>query len=193
MRLTPQRPVSAVLSRRRLAGLALLLLTLAACDQPVAPVVTPLAVGQPFPAFMLDFVTPKGQPAPSWHGKMLILNVWATWCPPCRREMPDLEKLSQTLDPARFAVMGLSIDEDTRLAQEFLLQRGITFPNFFDQSGNVVRPLGLQAYPETFLIAPDRTLLRRITGLQDWASPETIGTLEALYRAPHPVVADVRP
>ena len=168
---------------RRWAGLALLLLTLAACDQPVVPAPAPLAVGQPFPAFMLDFISKNKDAAPALQGKLLVLNIWATWCPPCRREMPDLEHLSKTLDPQRFAVVGLSIDADTLLAAEFLLQHGISFANFFDQGGQISRPLGLKAYPETFVIAPDRTLLRRMTGLQDWASPEMVRMLEALYQA----------
>lgn len=181
--LASQRPIGLVSGLRRLAGLALLLLTLAACNQAAAPVAPPLAVGQPFPAFMLDFISKNNDAAPALQGKLLVLNIWATWCPPCRREMPSLELLGKTLDPRRFAVVGLSIDEDTLLAAEFLVQHGITFVNFFDQGGQVSRPLGLKAYPETFVIAPDRTLLRRMTGLHDWGSPEMVSLLEELYRA----------
>lgn len=180
MMLASQRPFSPWFGLRRWASLALLLLALVACDQPAAP---PLSVGQPFPAFMLDFISKNNAAAPSWQGKLLVLNIWATWCPPCRAEMPSLEKLGKTLDPQRFAVVGLSIDADTLLASEFLLQHGISFANFFDQGGQLSRPLGLKAYPETFVIAPDRTLLRRMTGLHDWASPAMVRMLEELYQA----------
>lgn len=181
--LASQRPFSLVFGLRRLAGLALLLLTLVACDQAAAPVPPSLAVGQPFPAFMLDILAKKDDAGASLQGKLLVLNIWATWCPPCRREMPSLELLGKTLDPKRFAVVGLSIDEDTLLAAEFLVQHGITFVNFFDQGGRLSRPLGLKAYPETFVIAPDRSLLRRMTGLHDWGTPEMVSLLEELYRA----------
>lgn len=172
-----------VLYLRRSAVLCLLVLSLAACQKAEAPPAASLTVGQPFPAFMLDFISGGQEGAPSWQGKMLVLNVWATWCPPCRREMPDLDHLSKTLDPQRFAVIGLSIDEDTLLAAEFLVQHGITFSNFFDKAGQMSRPLGLKAYPETFVIAPDRTLLRRMTGLHAWSSPEMVSLIEGLYPA----------
>lgn len=196
MMLASQRPFSLVFGLRRLVGLAFLLLALVACDQAAAPAAPPLAVGQPFPAFMLDFISKNNDAAPALQGKLLVLNIWATWCPPCRREMPSLELLGKTLDPKRFAVVGLSIDEDTLLAAEFLVQHGITFVNFFDQGGQLSRPLGLKAYPETFVIAPDRTLLRRMTGLHDWGAPEMVSLLEGLYRAQPGVGlagADVRP
>ena len=114
---------------------------------------------------------------------MLVLNIWATWCPPCRREMPSLEHLSKTLDPKRFAVIGLSIDNDAFLASEFLAKNGISFINFHDQNGERSRQLGLKAYPETFVIAKDLTLVRRMTGLHDWSSPEMVSMLEGLYQA----------
>ncbi len=179
--LTRPRSVGLLFSLWRVVAIGLLLASLGACDKPAAPAAAPLVEGQPFPAFMLDFISSRNDAAPSWQGKMLVLNVWATWCPPCRREMPDLELLSKTLDPKRFAVIGLSVDADTLLAEEFLVQHGITFVNFFDQNGQVARPLALQAYPQTFVIAPDRILLRRIIGDREWASPEMVSMLEGLY------------
>ena len=177
----PVRPHRAAMHLGRLALLCLVWLSLAACQRAEAPPVSPLQVGQPFPAFMLDFLVRNNEGAPAWQGKLLVLNIWATWCPPCRREMPDLDLLSKTLDPTRFAVIGVSIDGDTQLAEEFLLQHGITFRNFFDKAGELSRPLALKAYPETFLIAPDRTLLRRMTGLHTWASPEMVAVIEGLH------------
>ncbi len=117
---------------------------------------------------------------------MLVLNVWATWCPPCRREMPSLERLSRTLDPQRFAVIGLSTDQDEKLASEFLLQNQITFANFFDQSGKIAKQLGLKVYPETFVIAPDGTLVERIPGLREWDSAAMLAQLEDAYQRHRP-------
>ena len=168
---------------RRVAAMCLLIVSLAACDKPAAPAAPQLVEGQAFPPFMLDFISGENDAAQSLHGKMLVLNIWATWCPPCRREMPDLDRLSKTLDPKRFAVIGLSTDDDALLASEFLAQNGITFTNFLDQNGKMSRQLGLQVYPETFVIAPDRTLVRRMTGLHDWSSPDMVSMLEGLYQA----------
>lgn len=183
MILTRPRSVALLFGLRRVLAIGLLLGLLGACNKPAAPAAATLVEGQAFPAFMLDFIANRNEATPSWQGKVLVLNVWATWCPPCRREMPDLELLSQTLDPQRFAVIGLSVDQDTLLAQEFLLQHGITFANFFDQGGSVARPLNLQAYPQTFVIAPDRTLLQSVSGLREWGSPEMVNWLEGLYQS----------
>lgn len=168
---------------RRVAAMCLLMVSLAACDKPAAQVAPQLVEGQAFPSFMLDFISSGNDAAPSLYGKMLVLNIWATWCPPCRREMPGLDRLSKTLDPKRFAVIGLSTDDDALLTSEFLAQNGITFTNFLDQSGKMSRQLGLQVYPETFVIAQDHTLVRRMTGLQDWSSPDMVSMLEELYQA----------
>lgn len=154
---------------------------LAACSK--APPPKPeIAEGKQFPPLSLsNSLNALGDP--SLRGKMLILNVWATWCPPCRREMPGLERLSKTLDPKRFAVLGMSTDQDERLASEFLLQNGITFVNFHDEGARMAREWNLKVYPETFLIAPDGTLLRRVQGLREWDSPEMMAELEDVYQA----------
>lgn len=168
--------------------MGLLLAPLAACDSASLPAnaagaAAPLVEGRVFPSSMLDLISTRSDGGRSWHGKMLILNVWATWCPPCRREMPDLERLSQRLDPKRFAVIGISVDADTLLVSEFLLQNGITFANYFDQNAQVSRVVGLKAYPETFVIAPNRTLVKRMTGYREWNSPEMLGMLKALEQS----------
>jgi thiol-disulfide isomerase/thioredoxin len=174
-------------SRRRLVWLlCVALLALAGCERagpaPVPAAGTPvLAAGQAFPPFMLEFLA-RGDVRHSLRGKLLVLNVWASWCPPCRDEMPGLDSLSKTLDPRRFAVVGLSTDDDAWLASEFLQQHAIGFPNFLDQGGVMSRRLGLQVYPETFVIAADGTLLQRITGRHDWGSAAMRARLELLER-----------
>jgi thiol-disulfide isomerase/thioredoxin len=165
--------------RRVAAGLVCIAFA-AACGKSEAPAQP--AEGRLFPALALDDTAGNALAAPALQGKMLVLNVWATWCPPCRHEMPGLERLSRSLDPKRFAVIGMSTDRDELLASEFLLQNGITFTNFFDRNGRMARQLGLKVYPETFVIAPDGVLMQRITGLREWDSAEMHAQLEAAYR-----------
>ncbi|HWJ96499.1 MAG TPA: TlpA disulfide reductase family protein [Telluria sp.] len=180
--------------RKRLLAPMLGLLALAACGRAPAPAAAPatpvaaapaaapvLTEGKPFPAFMLDYLA-KGQPGAALRGKMIVLNVWATWCPPCRREMPGLDRLSRLLDRERVAVVGMSTDDDSRLAAEFLQQRSISFANYHDEGAVLAKRLGLEVYPETFVIAADGTLLARMTGLQDWDKPEVIARLRDLER-----------
>lgn len=165
---------------RRWCATSFMLVALTGCDKAAAPAA--FAEGQAFPAYMLALLAGEEAGAAHLQGKMLVLNIWATWCPPCREEMPSLNRLDKTLDPKRFAVVGLSIDADTLLAAEFLLQHRIDFKNYFDKDATVTRQLGLKAYPETFVIAPDRTLLWRVTGMRDWSSAETIQQLERHYQ-----------
>lgn len=161
----------------------LVLAAMTGCGQAVAPTPPRLMEGQAFPASMLDLVSMRNDASSSLNGKMLVLNIWATWCPPCRHEMPGLNHLSRVLDPNRFAVVGVSTDGDPLLVSEFLLQNGISFANVHDLNGKVARQMGLQAYPETFVIAPDRTLVRRMSGQHEWGSPDMVKLLEELYRA----------
>jgi thiol-disulfide isomerase/thioredoxin len=157
-------------------------LAVAGCGKQVEPPLAQPVEGRPFPPLVLEAGSGDALAARGFQGKMLVLNVWATWCPPCRREMPSLESLSRTLDPSRFAVVGMSTDADERVALEFLYQNNITFANFFDKNGRLAKQFGLKVYPETFLIAPDGTLVRRVPGLREWNSAEVIAELEAAYQ-----------
>ena len=168
--------------RLSLIMMVLLLVSVSACNNSESSVSPQLLEGKAFPSLMLNYVLGGKAGEPAFQGKVLVLNVWATWCPPCRKEMPSLQRLSQTLDPKRFAVIGLSTDEDSLLAIEFLTQGGITFSNFFDRNGKMSKQLGLKVYPETFLITPDGILALRVSGLQDWSSPEMLVLLEEIYR-----------
>lgn len=167
--------------RRSRFGLMALFGLLAACGQPDA-VTRPLE-GEPFPDLALTADDGRQVSIGSFRGKLLVMNVWATWCPPCRREMPSLERLSRTADARRFSVIGLSVDRDTHLVREFLRQYGVTFPSFLDPNQEIARKiLDVKAFPETFLIAPDGRLVRRIVGEQEWHGTGMREVLEAAYR-----------
>ena len=110
--------------------------------------------------------------------KFLLINFWATWCTPCRKEMPDLQKLSTELDNMRYAVIGVSVDSDTNLVKEFLLQNNIQYPNFQDKSKYIASTLlGIKAFPETLIVSPEGIILKRISGL---ITPEDL-SLEKLF------------
>lgn len=171
-------PIGARLLR---AAAVALLASVCACGDPAAP---QLAEGRAFPLSMLDGVVNADGVRPALHGKIVVLNIWATWCVPCRKEMPSLERLSRALDGQRYAVVGLSIDDDVLLAAEFLTQNAITFANFFDPNGKISGQLGVRVYPETFVIAQDGTLARRMTGMRDWSDPAVLALLDEIGRAP---------
>ena len=167
----------------RIAAALGLTTTVAACDWLATSSEEParFVEGRPVPPELLALIHGQGEAAQSLRGKMLVVNVWATWCGPCRIEMPSLNRLSKLLEPQKFAVVGVSTDVDGLLVSEFLLQNGISYSNFWDPAGKVIRQLGLTTYPDTLVIAPDHILVRRITGLREWSSPEMVKFIESLY------------
>lgn len=104
-----------------------------------------------------------------FNDKTLLINFWATWCTPCRKEMPDLQRLSEVLDRDKFEVIGISVDEDGNLVKEFLLEHGIQFANFQDpQQLLASQMLGIRAFPETFIVDPNGLILKRLSGERAW-------------------------
>lgn len=114
-------------------------------------------------------------------GKVLILNVWATWCGPCRHEMPSLDRLSQKLDNKQFLVVGLSVDNDDHVVREFLIERKVSFANYLDPTMTVANEvLGIRAFPSTFIFAQDGRLLEVIEGWREWDNLNMINRLTDL-------------
>ena len=117
-----------------------------------------------------------------YRGKLVVLNLWATWCEPCRREMPNLQQLSNSLDPQRFVVVGVAADEDEHLVREYLLEKGIKFPNYIDKGLLVSQQqLGIQIFPYTLLIAPDGRLIQRFAGPREWQREAVIELLQQAF------------
>ena len=143
----------------RMACVGLILQSLAACEQ------TRDAVGQgdSFPLQALQSLPLLSDAGTDLAGKTLLVNFWATWCAPCREEMPLLQQLSDSLDPARYVVIGVAVDEDANLVREFLLRFQIRFTNFQDASGNLATErLRLATFPQTFIVSPQGVITRRI-------------------------------
>lgn len=114
-------------------------------------------------------------------GKLLMINVWATWCGPCRHEMPSLQRMGDTLDPERFALVGLSVDHDEHVVREFLIERGIRFPSYLDPKLATANGLlGIRVFPSSFLIDGNGHLVKVIEGWRDWDSPEIREEIRAL-------------
>jgi thiol-disulfide isomerase/thioredoxin len=164
--------------RRRSLCLAVLSgLTFAGCAEPPA---APRA-GDKLPE--LRFSRLDGAPASlaEHAGSALVLNLWATWCAPCRAEMPSLQRLADLFAAGDLAVVAISIDDDLNLVREFLLRYAIRFPVYADTLQPPVRSrLGVTAYPTTLLLRRDGRIAEVVTGERDWAAAAMIAHLEAL-------------
>jgi peroxiredoxin len=88
------------------------------------------------------------------RGKVVLLNFWATWCPPCRKEMPDLESLYQRFAPQGFVILGIS-DEEAPVVQKFIVQQGITYPILLDPGRKLNKRFQIEGIPKTFVYDRD--------------------------------------
>lgn len=135
----------------------------------------------PRPVPNLTFIDDKGatRRLEQFRGKLILLNVWATWCPPCRREMPTLERLQARLGGPEFEVVALSIDKGGRAAVESFFDeinvQALTV--YVDPTTAVRNDLALTAFPTTLLIDPQGREIGRYTGGADWDSPATVAML----------------
>jgi peroxiredoxin len=116
-------------------------------------------------------------------GRVVLLNFWATWCGPCRRELPALQALYTELAGEGLAVVGVSVDSgDPDAVARFARGRGVTFPVLHDPAEEVARRHGTVAWPTTLLIDRDGLLVLTVPGAWDWNAPETRETLRELLR-----------
>jgi len=97
------------------------------------------------------------------RGKPVVVNVWASWCAPCRTEMPLLERAARTYE-GRVTFLGVASRDDRRDAASFLDEVGVTYPNVFDASGDVRDALRLRGFPTTYVFDADGTLVHSIVG-----------------------------
>jgi cytochrome c biogenesis protein CcmG/thiol:disulfide interchange protein DsbE len=107
-----------------------------------------------------------------YKGKVVLLNVWATWCEPCKVEMPSIEKLHKEFGPRGLAVVAVSVDDagTEEHIREFVKELGLTFEILHDPTGATSRSYQVTGYPETFVIARDGTIRKKIIGAADWSS-----------------------
>lgn len=121
--------------------------------------------GDPFPLALLNQDNNLKQVKVDLNDKTLLINFWATWCTPCRKEMPYLQKLSEELDEMRVAVIGVSVDDDLNLVKEFLIQYKILYPNYHDQNSRIATALGgIIALPTTVIVSPEGIIQQQISG-----------------------------
>ena len=114
------------------------------------------------------------------RGKVVVLNFWASWCPPCVAEIGTLNALQNKIASRGGTVLGISVDEDPAAYEKFLAEHKVPFPNFRDPTKKISEGYGTTLYPETYIIDADGKIQRKISGQQDWDSPEIITYIESL-------------
>ncbi len=142
----------------------------------------PSIAGKKAPDFALEL---KGSPTrlADLRGRVVVLNFWATWCPPCVAEMASLNRLHQQIAVQGGMVLGISVDEDAAGYEKFLVDHQIRFPTYRDPSKKIPASYGTSMYPETYIIGPDGRIARKIIGPQDWDSADLVSYVKTLLPA----------
>jgi len=142
-------------------------LFLAACGQ--GPKVA--TVGKPAPDFSLVDRQGKTWTLSELKGQVVFVNFWATWCPPCREEMPSMQRLYSRLPKDKFKMLAILNRDKPVVADKFAAQLGITMPILDDQNNNVGPKYGLTGLPETFIVDKQGVLRQKFIGPAQWDSP----------------------
>ncbi|GIP32351.1 redoxin domain-containing protein [Paenibacillus sp. J2TS4] len=125
--------------------------------------------GGPAPHFKLFDLEGKAQRLEDWKGKPVVVNFWATYCPPCREEMPDLQKQYEKWAASGVIIVGVNVGESKVTAQSFIKQANVTFPILLDSEEMIRKQYGVTEYPSTVFIRADGTIEQIKVGMMDEA------------------------
>jgi thiol-disulfide isomerase/thioredoxin len=108
-------------------------------------------------------------------GEVVLVNFWATWCPPCREEIPSMAALNVLMSGKPFRMLAISIDEGGKDAVEaFFKQSKTSLPAYLDNSGAIGKVYGITGVPETFVIDRKGVIIKKVVGPLDWNAPEVV-------------------
>ena len=118
----------------------------------------------------------------AYRGKVVFLNFWATWCGPCRAEIPSMERLYTELKDEGLAIVAVNSQEPPEQVSAFVEETGMSFPVLLDSTGKVGAAYGVRAIPTTYIIDPQGAIRGRMVGTRDWYSPQIISAVKELSR-----------
>jgi len=137
-------------------------------------------LADPVPKLDLKNLGGKSFQWSDFQGNVVLLNFWATWCPPCLEELPSLEALNHSMKSKPFSLVAISVDKEEGVVRKFLaeLSRPLTFLVLLDPSGESARRFGTDKFPESYLIGNDGRLIKKYVGALDWMSPKILDEID---------------
>lgn len=142
-------------------------------------------IGESAPGFTFPLLTGGAASLSDYRGKVVLVNVWATWCPPCIDEMPDLENLYKQMKSQGlpFEILGVSIDAlGADPVQKWVSRFGITFPILLDPRGSIKKLYRTTGVPETFVVDQQGRLLRKFIGPRKWDGAAMVNFLKSIIK-----------
>lgn len=146
----------------------------------LTPEITRIEPGARAPNFTVASVaTGDSVPLREYRGRVVLLNLWATWCPPCEQEMPSMERLYQELGPQGLEVVAISIDQLAPDAvRQWADERGLSFTVLHDRSGRIQQVYQTTGMPESFVVDREGVIVKKVIGATEWDHPAQ----KALFR-----------
>ena len=134
-----------------------------------------------FTALTLDSI-PRERRLADYRGRVLMINVWATWCLPCRVEMPSIEALNKAYASKGLKILAVSVDDPGTDAtiRAFVKQYGLTFEVLHDARGRISELYDISGYPETFIVGKDGIIRKKLMSATDWNSPDARALMDRL-------------
>ena len=166
---------------RRLGGPALLAGLLFAASIDVASASSLVKwTGGKAPALKLADAEGRERALSEWRGKTVVVNFWATWCEPCREEMPSLERLKGRFAGKPFDVVAVNVGESPERVARFTREVPVTFPIVYDRHSATAKAWKVRGYPTSYVIGPDGRIRYYYVGELDWASDEVVRVIESV-------------
>ena len=137
-------------------------------------------------AFSLLDIDDNTHSLAAYKGKVVIVNFWATWCPPCRFELPAMEKAYQKLKTKDVVMLGINVGEDADVIFSFTADYPVTFPLLMDTDSKVIQAYPVIGLPTTFVIDPDGKIIYRAVGTREWDEQALIQKVLALKKKSRP-------
>ena len=144
----------------------------------------PAMEGKRAPDFTLPALGGGNISLADYRGKVVFLNIWATWCPPCRKEMPSMQKMYEHFKGKDFEMLTISIDENQSLVAPFMKELGLTFPVVFDPAQKVASQYKITGVPETYIIDKTGVVTHHLLGPGEWDNPGIISAFEGFVKKP---------
>ncbi len=135
-----------------------------------------------FPSFTVPDLSGAPLNSDSFAGKITLLNFWATWCPPCKREMPSIERLHLAMRDEQFRVAAISTGEKPATVLQFIKNNAYTLPVFLDENGSLGAAFASQGIPSTYILNKDGKIIAGIVGSREYDDPALIAVLQELAR-----------